>query len=205
MRASSRGGPRTFDPVRVGHRETDAWAAYYRREWGRFLVAAVAMVSEGFHLGPARSVVGAWDVLQANRAWAPYPDNAPEVARAWMTKFYALVRRHGGLELDPPRAAQLEVEWWRRHREHQHGREEQAALVQALVDLYAYVYAAPAASVADAARWRVAAMDLSDAWVAAGCRPEDPLLAQERLALVASYTALRAAVEIPADASGPRR
>jgi hypothetical protein len=38
-------------------------------------------------------------------------------------------------------------------------------------------------------------MDLSDAWVAAGCDLADPLLAQERLALVASFTALRDAVE----------
>jgi hypothetical protein len=45
-----------------------------------------------------------------------------------------------------------------------------------------------------AAAARVEAMDLSDAWVAAGCDPEDPLLAAEREALVASYTALRAAV-----------
>jgi hypothetical protein len=37
-------------------------------------------------------------------------------------------------------------------------------------------------------------MDLSDAWVAAGCELTDPLLAQERAALVASYTSLRDAV-----------
>jgi hypothetical protein len=41
---------------------------------------------------------------------------------------------------------------------------------------------------------RVEAMDLSDAWVRAGCDLDDPLLAQERAALVASYTALRAAL-----------
>jgi len=37
----------------------------------------------------------------------------------------------------------------------------------------------------------VQAMDLSDAWVAAGCQLTDPRLAQERLVLVASFTALR--------------
>ena len=42
-----------------------------------------------------------------------------------------------------------------------------------------------------AAEQRVAAMELSDAWVAAGCRMDDPLLAAERLALVTSYAALR--------------
>jgi hypothetical protein len=36
-------------------------------------------------------------------------------------------------------------------------------------------------------------MALSDAWVVAGCHLDDPALARERLALVASFTALREA------------
>ena len=93
------------------------------------------------------------------------------------------------------RAAELEVEWWRLHREHQHDPDvEESALVQALVDLYAYVYATEPEPMRPAARARVEAMDLSDAWVQAGCHPADPLLAAERRALVESYTALRAAV-----------
>jgi hypothetical protein len=36
-------------------------------------------------------------------------------------------------------------------------------------------------------------MALSDAWVAGGCHLDDPTLAEERLTLVASYTALREA------------
>ena len=35
---------------------------------------------------------------------------------------------------------------------------------------------------------------VSDRWVAAGCDPEDPLLAEERRLLVRSYAALLAAV-----------
>ena len=46
----------------------------------------------------------------------------------------------------------------------------------------------------DAARYRVEAMDLSDRWVEAGCRADDPLLAAERRALVASHSALLHAV-----------
>ena len=38
-------------------------------------------------------------------------------------------------------------------------------------------------------------MDASDRWVAAGCDRADPLLAQERRLLVASFTALRDAVD----------
>ena len=66
--------------------------------------------------------------------------------------------------------------------------------MQSLVDLYSYVYAADPEPMRAAAAARVEAMDLSDAWVRAGCDLDDPLLAQERAALVASYTALRAAV-----------
>ena len=69
---------RTFDPVLVGNRETDAWAAYYRREWRAFLVAAVGMVGAGFGMRPHRTVVGAWHVLRANQLWSPYPDNDPD-------------------------------------------------------------------------------------------------------------------------------
>ncbi|WP_109505485.1 hypothetical protein [Nocardioides speluncae] len=183
-------GPRTFDPVLVANRETDAWAAYYRREWRRFLSAAVGMVHEGFGMGRLRTLAGAWHVLRANQHWAPYPDNHPDAARASMRRFYRMV----DLDLDPVRAAELEVEWWRLHREHQHDSATSTEeLVQSLVDLYAYVYDAPPATMRAAAKKRVEAMGFSDAWVAGGCADDD-LLAQERSALVASYTALRQAV-----------
>jgi hypothetical protein len=188
-------GPRTFDPVRLGQQETTAWASYYRHEWLTFLRAAVGMVRTGFGTDPIRTVVGAYHVLRANQLWAPYPDNDPDGARESMRRFYSLVSRHLDLSLDPERAARLEVEWWRLHREHQHDPDVSSeALVQSLVDLYAYVYDAPPESVLDAARHRVEAMDHSDAWVANGCDVEDPLLVRERRALVASHTALRRAV-----------
>ena len=62
---SSRSGPRSFDPVLLGNRETDAWAAYYRRQWVRFLVAAVGMVRTGFGMGWVKTVIGAFHVLRA--------------------------------------------------------------------------------------------------------------------------------------------
>ena len=189
-------GPRSFDPVSLGHQETEAWAAYYRHEWRIVLRAAVGMVRTGFGTDPVRTLVGAYHVLRANQLWAPYPDNDPNGARAQMRSFYALVARDRELDLDAERAAGLEVEWWRLHREHQHDPAVSSeALVQSLVNLYAYVYDAPPEQVRPAAEHRVAAMDLSDAWVANGCDRDDPRLAQERRALVASHTALRRAVE----------
>jgi hypothetical protein len=190
-------GPRDFDPVAVGNLETDAWAAYYRREWRTFLRAAVGMVGAGFGMNRRRTLYGAYLVLRANQKWAPYPVNDPDAARALMRRFYLLVARDGDLRIDPRHAAELEVEWWRLHRARQHDAGVPGSeLEQSLVDLYAYVYAADPEAVRPAAAARVEAMDLSDAWVEAGCRTDDPLLARERTALVASYTALRAAVGV---------
>src|SRR5664279_4409896 len=100
---------RSFDPVLVGRRECDAWAAYYRREWVPFLRAAIGMVDAGFGMGRRRTLLGAWHVLRANQLWAPYPDNDPEGAREQMRRFYALVSAGGHPHLDPVRDARLEV------------------------------------------------------------------------------------------------
>ncbi|HJP99990.1 MAG TPA: hypothetical protein VJ851_00160 [Jatrophihabitans sp.] len=191
----SSGTRRSFDPVAVGQAECAAWAAYYRHEWGTFLRSALTMVSAGFGMGRRRTLRGAWFVLQANRAWAPYPDNQPELARSYMRRFYQEVLDSGWGTLDPTRAAELEVEWWRLHRAHQHGEVDRQQLIDALDALYSHVYGVPSGTMLAAATLRVDAMDHSDAWVAAGCDPADPLLAEERRALVASFSALREAVD----------
>jgi len=196
MRTTPRAGPRTFDPVRLGGLETGAWAAYYRHEWGKCLRAFVGMVSVGFGMSRRRTLIGAWYILFANQAWAPYPQNDPDAARDYMRRFYAVVNDDGALVLDPERASQLEVDWWRLHRLHQ--RENAAstsALIDSLVALYSYVYTVDPESVRPAAEHRVQAMNLSDDSVEAGARADDPLLRRERLELVAGYTALRRAVE----------
>jgi hypothetical protein len=94
------------------------------------------------------------------------------------------------------RAAQLEVEWWRVHREAQHGDGSGSSeeLVTALADLYAYSYSVEPATVRQAGALRAEAMDVSDAWVEAGCDPSDERLERERALLVRSYSALLAAV-----------
>jgi hypothetical protein len=186
---------RSFDPRAVGGWECRAWETYYRRKWGAFLVASVAMVRSAFEMSWPRTVVGAWLVLRANQVWAPYPDNDPDEARRLMTLFYRLLRKGSGVAFDPVRAAELEVEWWRVHREGQHsGDDGSPALVGALADLYAYTYGVDPASVSGAAALRAEAMDVSDEWVDDGAKPGDPRLATERALLVRSYAALLSAV-----------
>jgi hypothetical protein len=188
-------GARDFDPLALGNAECDGWVAYYRRRWPAFLRAAVAMVRIGFGMPWPRTLLGAWYVLRANQVWAPYPNNDPAKAREYMSRFYALVVGDGELRIDPVEAAQREVEWWRVHRMHQRADElTEDHLTASLVELYSYVYSVSPDSVREAAFQRVVAMRHSDQWVAAGCKLDDPALAAERTALLASYTALRVAV-----------
>ena len=186
---------RNFDPRRVGTLETAAWVTYYRRDWPQFLRAAIGLTRHTFGLPWPHTLYGAWLVLRANQLWAPFPDNDPAGARTRMARFYTLVSRRYGERIDPRRAAELEVEWWRVHRDHQHdeGLSEES-LTDALAALYAYVYSVPEADVRVAARERAIAMRHSDRWVAEGCSPGSPLIAQERAALVRSYAGLLSAV-----------
>lgn len=187
---------RSFDPRVVGGRECRAWETYYRREWVAFLVASVGLVRSAFGMSWPRTLVGAWLVLRANQVWAPFPDNDPDAARKLMTRFYQLLRKSERERFDPTRAAQLEVEWWRVHREAQHGDGSgpSAELTAALRDLYAYSYSVGPSEVDRAAALRAEAMDVSDRWVESGCDPDDPQLAHERALLVRSYAGLLAAV-----------
>lgn len=171
-----------------------AWVTYYRREWLRFLRAAVGLTRHVFGLPWGSTLYGSWLVLRANQQWAPFPNNDPDGARRTMERFYRLVAGRHGESFDPARAATLEVEWWRVHRENQHGGRGEGELIDALAALYAYVYGVPDGSVRVAAEQRALAMRYSDRWVELGCDPEDRLIEEERAALVRSYAALLAAV-----------
>jgi hypothetical protein len=185
---------RSFDPRRVGSLECDTWVTYYRREWPRFLWAAIQVTRHAFSLPWVATLRGAWLVLRANQLWAPYPDNDPDGACECMRRFYWLVAAQHHERFDSTEAARLEVEWWRVHRLHQREAGDADALVDALTALYAHVYAVEPATVRLAAQERARAMDHSDRWVEQGCDRSSPLVAEERAALVRSYAALLAAV-----------
>ena len=200
MISTGKGTPsrlRSFDPVRLADLEYRAWVGYYLRRWPQVLLASVGLVRVGFGLGWVRTIHGAWLVLRANQLWAPNPANDPAGARARMRRFYVLVKLSHGEPASPARAAELEVDWWRAHRERQYaadGAEPAAELVDSLVRLYSYVYGEPEAALRPAAMERARAMDLSDQWIREGRRPDSALLPLEHAALVRSYAALLAAV-----------
>jgi hypothetical protein len=190
---------RSFDPRRVGRLECDAWVAYYRREWPKFLRSAVGLTRHTFALPWPQTLYGAWLVLRANQLWAPFPNNDPEGARRTMERFYRLVNRRYGEPSDPSQASRLEVEWWRVHREHQHAEsdEDEGTLIDALAALYSYVYDVPESDVRGAATERAVAMRYSDQWVKEGCDLASPLVPQEQAALVRSYASLLGAIHRP--------
>jgi hypothetical protein len=186
---------RSFDPRRVGRLECTTWVTYYRREWLRFLGAALALTRHTFGLSWPATLRGAWLVLRANQAWAPFPNNDPDGARRCMRSFYTLVAHRHGESFDVEEAARLEVEWWRIHRELQREHSGgEPALVEALAALYSHVYGVHVDTVIQAARERALAMRHSDAWVEQGCDLHSPLIEEERAALVRSYAALLAGV-----------
>ncbi|MGA8804074.1 MAG: hypothetical protein WB462_05985 [Solirubrobacterales bacterium] len=189
-------GMRSFDPRRVGELECDAWVAYYRRRWLTLLRASFGLTREAFGLSVPDTVRAGWWVLRANQLWAPYPDNDPEGARRYMERFYRMIAARQDEPFDSAEAARREVEWWRAHRELQHdrGAGDDRSLVDALAQLYSYVYSVPQESVEAAARERAHAMLHSDRWIDEGCDPSSPLIDQERAALIRSYESLRAAV-----------
>jgi hypothetical protein len=197
---------RDFDPVKLGGYEADAWVAYYRRRWGTFLRASLGLVREGFGLPGFATLRGAWYVMRANQAWAPYPDNDPDAARAYMGRFYTLAAARNHDTYDIAEAARLEVEWWRLHRCLQREAPDGSVvslddLTDGLAALYAHVYAVPAATVSEAAHHRAAAMQISDRWVNDGRDSTSPAIAEERDELILGYTLLRAALH----QDGPQR
>ena len=119
-----------------------------------------------------------------------------------MRRFYALVKLTYGEPASPAKAAELEVDWWRVHREGQYREGSQPIddaepaeeLVQSLTRLYCYLYREPEAALRPAAVHRARAMDLSDEWIRQGCQPDSRLLPLEHAALVRAYAALLAAV-----------
>lgn len=190
-------GPLSFDPVLVADLEYRMWVGYYLRRWTQVLAAAVRLLQLGFGADVGRTLQCAWLMLRAMQLWSPFPDNDPDGAQAFLHKFYALIRLRFGAPADPARAAALEIDWWRAHRERQYSpdpAETGEDLLNSVIRLYCHLFGQSEAIVRPAAVHRVDAMDLSDRWVREGCPPDSPLLPLEHAALVRAYSALLAAV-----------
>lgn len=176
---------RSFDPHRVGELESATWAAYYRRDWARVLPLSVQLVRGVFALPWPQTLLGAAHVARATRAWAPVPAH-DDAARAHMRRFYRLVVRTHGENIDPDEAARLEVDWWRIHRDQaSRGDKGYEPVTHALARKYAYIYGVPEDTVGEAGEARARAMRLSD---------QQGQAEEVTNALIRSYTALHDAI-----------
>ena len=184
---------RKFDPRKLAHYEKENYVAYYQKDWLKLLRVSVEMVKESFGLNWLQAVYGAYLVARAEIAFAPFPDNDVPLAEAYMRRFYQLIKNIHREDFDVTRAAQLEINWWRVHRE-LFGNTQNDELVQALAGLYAEAYGVDALKAQQAASLRADGMLYSDLWVNAGKPIGSPLLAQEEEALYKSYVALKVAI-----------
>ena len=89
---------RSFDPVRLADLKYRAWVGYYLRQWPQVLIASIGLLRVGFGLDWHRTLYGAWLALRAIQLWAPYPDNDPKRATAYMRRptLVALEERQPG-------------------------------------------------------------------------------------------------------------
>ncbi len=94
-------------------------------------------------------------VFKDGRGRADYERALPDLVR-----FYQSIRDVADTDFDVERAARLELEWWIVHRERK--RHAPGDLDRALADLAAELYRVPAASLAEHARLRAAAMEVRD-------------------------------------------
>ncbi len=186
---------RTFDPVKVGRYEKEAWVAYYQRRWLSLLRWLVTLVRETFGLSLWQAVYIGIPLTRAQIAFAPQDNDVPR-AQAYMCRFYAFIKKVHREDFDSDEAARLDVNWWVIHRR-LFAQTENEELIDALAKLYAATYRVPYESVRRAAYHRAQAMVYSDRWVDEGKVENSPLLAQEEQELIESYTKLREAVAIP--------
>jgi hypothetical protein len=149
-----------FDPDAVAYCEGRGWRAYYDRDWVTLATLMVRLCQEQFHIPFPLSIVAAYHVVRGSAAWAPL-DNDPDVVRLHFTRFYRIARRWSGLEIVPPVASRLEVQYWIEHRR-LIGDPDKSAFVDAMTDLHAHLFSLPAARMRESAEWRVRANNTVD-------------------------------------------
>jgi hypothetical protein len=105
-------------------------------------------------------VVAAIHVARGSAAWAP-ADHDLDVVRGHFVRFYRMARRWSGLDIDPRRAAWLEVDYWVWHRELV-GKPDKEPFIQAMTRLHSHLFNLPEERMRESAEWRVRANNTVD-------------------------------------------
>jgi hypothetical protein len=149
-----------FNPERVAFCEAEGWRAYYDRDWPRLLRLVVLLCQEQFHIPFPQSVLAAYYVTRAAKAWVPVKHDEALV-RAYYERFYRLAARYSGLRLNPVQAGALELRYNDVHRRLV-GRADKQEFVETMVELHSAVFDITPQRARESAEWRVQANNLVD-------------------------------------------
>lgn len=185
-----------FNPEHVAYFEAEGWRAYYNRDWPRLLRLVVSLCQEQFHIPFPQSLLAAYYVTRAARAWAPL-EHDEALVRAYYERFYRLAARYSGLRLDPTQAGALELRYNDIHRRLV-GQTEKRAFVETMVELHSAVFGIRPEQARESAVWRVRANNLVDGITGGRSTDIEADWRQIKEALVACYRSIRRAMHEPA-------
>lgn len=147
--------PFTFDPDHVAYLEAEGWRSYYDKKWLRVFQLMERTASVEFHIPFPLSIQAAYFVTRAAIAFKPVDNDLPGT-RAYLEKYYRLVRRYSGLLFDPVEVTRLELEYWIIHRRLS-GAPDHSELVNVLTDLHAVTFGIPRERAKESGDWRTKA------------------------------------------------
>ena len=159
-------GPRSlrvFDADRLAELEVGMWQAYYAKDKVRLFRLLVVMLREQYHYSWQMAVRAGYHLANAaatfGDATGDYDRVLPDLEAG-----YAIAQKWTGATFDPAAVARAELSWWTARRDPASGTgaEKNRVVAARMTELYALLYGAPEAKVAEAARMRVEAADLRD-------------------------------------------
>lgn len=185
---------RSFDPDRVAALETAGWKAYAARNWSRFVLTLTVVNGAEFHIPFPRSLLASWYITRAGVAWVPVNHDL-SVVRAFMEKYYALVRMYSGWEFDPTRAAEYELWYWDVHRRLSERDGDKPEFVDALTAQHAEIFGISREAARESAQWRVEANNRYDRILLGTSPNNEETWAAVQLALQHCYRSIAAVLD----------
>lgn len=159
-------GPRSlrvFDPDRLAELEVGMWKAYYEKERFALFRLLVTMLREQYHYSWQKAAIAGYHLAKAaatfGDATGDYDRVLPDLEAG-----YQIARDWTGASFDPAAVARAELSWWTARRDPASGTgaAKNRVVAERMTELYALLYDAPRARVAEAAQLRVEAADLRD-------------------------------------------
>jgi hypothetical protein len=187
--------PRKIDPPAISHLETEMWRAYYDKKPFRLYWLLVTTFRTQSNFPFLRANLNAYNAARAAMIFKEGHSRAEyERALPYLEKYYQAICRIGNMPGDTKRLAQLELEWWIVHREHE--RFGKAELERTIAECTAGYYGIKAESLTFYAERRAAAMLQRDESTKSGII-NDRIWQEIETKLLESYEALSIAVAQP--------